>query len=92
MPRKGPVPRLHRRGRAAAAQVPCPHCQYAYSRQIATRATPDGYLRKRLCLRAPEGSVTAGGNTCGRQFTTYEVHASAIVLLRRIREWREDQK
>lgn len=82
MPRTGPAPRLHRgRGRAAAAQVPCPHCGYPYSRQISTKATEDGYQRKRVCLRAP-----GGPEPCDRQFVTYEILAREIKLVKDIRK------
>lgn len=77
----GPTPRLHRRGRAAAAQVPCPHCGYPYSRQIQTQATEQGYRRRRECLRAAGGTVS-----CERSFTTYEVLSRDLTLVRKVRE------
>lgn len=64
-------------GRNPTANVRCPHCNYAYSKQIQTAVTVDGYRRLRKCL----------DESCGRQFTTYEIVArlSTIRALRKFK-------
>lgn len=68
--------------RHPTANVRCPHCDYAYSRQTSSTTSPDGYLRKRICL----------SDKCGRRFNTYEVHARSITLLRNVRKWMEESE
>jgi transcriptional regulator NrdR family protein len=64
-------------GRHPTANVRCPRCGYAYSRQYTSVAVPDGYRRVRKCL----------SRECGRGFTTYEVHAKDMNVLRSIKKW-----
>lgn len=63
--------------RQPTANVRCPECNYAYSKQKSTLVTPEAYMRKRKCL----------SEACGRVFTTYEILAKDMSLLRHINKW-----
>lgn len=69
-------------GRRSTANVRCPRCNYAYSQQVTSSATRDGYQRKRVCL----------SEACGAQFMTYELHARDVRLLRSIRRLVSEQE
>lgn len=69
-------------GRPVIANVPCPHCGYAYSRQHHSGVDTDGYKRKRRCLN----------EECKGLFVTYEVYAADLVLLRALRKYAETIK
>jgi len=68
-------------GRPVTANVRCPACDYAYSKQTRSNVTPDGYMRKRTCL----------SSACGKKFMTYEIHARQIKVLRAIRKVHDEE-
>lgn len=45
-------------GRKSVAAVPCPHCEYAYSRAVYGVAKPGGFRRRRVCLKCDKGFIT----------------------------------
>ena len=60
--------------------MPCPECNYAYSKGLAGQGFNQAFRRKRTCLK------------CEAVFVTYEVRASDWQMLMELRRWNASMK